>query len=288
MSNYYTSIVVIFGVTFILSSGFSISYNLAGLPNLAHIVAYGTGAYTYAILSDGGVALWLTLVVAIVLPGLVGALIGKITSRVRADQFALVTLAGLIAFQVLLKNMVSITNGPLGISLSSQDGLGVIGIANPQEHALLASLVSLVCWIGVELFRKTKSHVVVRALREDEFLLESMGYRVDVVKACVSAGSFVLAGIAGIIFASYLSFVDPSSFAIGMLLPVLFVVTLAGVSPHSIKIFIASALVVAIPEVIKIFDLPDQKLGALQQLMFAIPLVIILIIQGRSMRSLHD
>jgi branched-chain amino acid transport system permease protein len=283
MNGYYANLLIGLSITIILSLGLTINFNIAGMPNLSHIASFGISAYAFAIFAEH-MNSFLAALIAITIATLSGGLIGFIAHRVRSDQFALVTLAALITFQILAKNLVSITYGPLGMSVKSGLNIGSFGISTPQQYAYFFFVCAIILCLIFAWFSRRRSYIIVRSLRDDEVLLSSMGYHIIAIKTVVISISGLLAGIAGVFFSNYISYIDPSSFTLNTMLPILLVISLAGIKSSLWKILLASVLVVALPEFLKNMPFPDSKLGALQQLTFGACLAIILIIHGYKMR----
>src|SRR5512133_2725320 len=90
---YQIHIVNLAGIYILLSFGLNIAMGYAGQFNLAMGALWGVGSYTAAILDTKlGTPFWLTLPAAIVVTGLIGALVGLPSLKVRSHYLAIVTI----------------------------------------------------------------------------------------------------------------------------------------------------------------------------------------------------
>ncbi len=88
--------------------------------------------------------------------------------------------------------------------------------------------------------------------------------------------SAFFAGIAGSLFAHFITFIDPSSFTFMALIPVITIIIVGGLA--SIKgTVIATTVMTLIPEILRFVGLPSSLVGPGRQIIFALILLIILL-----------
>ena len=195
------------------ASGWNIISGYAGYTSLGHSMFLGLGSYTVAIvaLHTGVNPLWVaplggvTAVVAAVL-------VGWVVLRTRGHAFVIITIAVLLAAQILATNLDGLTNGSDGITLElpfwSADYQNI-----PFYYLFLLLLVLAVlfsAWI-----RRTKFGTGLVAIREDEGKAASIGVDTTRFKVVAYAASTFFIGVAGGIYAYYLTFLNPvGAFAI--------------------------------------------------------------------------
>ena len=96
--------------------GLDISWGLCGQVSLGHAAFYGIGAYTSSLLlTKLGFNFWAALPFVILMSLFFGFVIGLPTLRLRAQYLALATIGFNEIFYVIMKNWLSLTNGPNGI-----------------------------------------------------------------------------------------------------------------------------------------------------------------------------
>src|SRR5665647_2119638 len=197
----------------IQASSWNIISGFAGYISLGHSMFLGLGSYTVAIcaLRWGVNPLWLmplggvTAVVA-------ALLIGSVVLRTSGHAFVIITIAMLLAAQILAVNFKGFTQGSDGITLElpfwSRDYQNI-----PFYYIFLALLVLTVlytAWI-----RRTKFGTGLIAIREDEGKAASIGVNTTRFKIVGYAASAFFIGVAGGVYAYYLTFLNPvGSFAI--------------------------------------------------------------------------
>ena len=88
--------------------------------------------------------------------------------------------------------------------------------------------------------------------------------------------SAFFAGIAGSLYASYITFIDPSSFTLMQLIPVLCIVIIGGLA--SLKgTVIATIVLILLPESLRFVGFPSSIIGPMRQIIYALILLLILI-----------
>jgi ABC-type branched-subunit amino acid transport system permease subunit len=197
----------------IQASSWNIISGYAGYTSLGHSMFLGLGSYTVAILALrlGINPLWLVPlggVTAVV----VALVIGSVVLRTRGHAFVIITIAMLLAAQILAANFKSLTQGSDGITLElpfwGRDYQNI-----PFYYIFLGLLVLTVlfsAWI-----RRTKFGTGLVAIREDEGKAASIGVNTTRFKIVGYGASAFFIGVAGGVYAYYLTFLNPvGSFAI--------------------------------------------------------------------------
>lgn len=259
LPNYYLHTLTTAGIFIMLASGLNLIHGFIGRLSLGHTAFYGLGAYTAALLAtNSGWGLVLTLPAAALVSALLAIAIGHITLRFRGAQFVLVTLAVAAIAHLFATNLVDLTGGPMGVS----------GIQSPLVHTswgdwrLFGSKASFY-WLvlGFDILTVYVVWRVVRsplgdamiAVREDENLAEAIGiseYRYSMIAFVLGAA---FAGIAGGIYAHYVSFISPEVFSFNIMIMILVMVILGGVGTV-IGPIIGSLLVVVLLEVLRLHE----------------------------------
>ncbi|MCK5320077.1 branched-chain amino acid ABC transporter permease, partial [Candidatus Parcubacteria bacterium] len=96
------------------------------------------------------------------------------------------------------------------------------------------------------------------------------------IKSIALATSAFFAGLAGSLYASYITFIDPSSFTLMQLIPVLSIVIIGGLA--SLKgTIIATVILTLLPESLRFVGFPSSIIGPARQMTYALILLLILI-----------
>jgi len=211
---------VVAGIYTILTLGLQIEFGYAGLLNFGHVAFMAIGSYTMAILVvKSGWSMWLAAPPA-----------ADATLRLRADYFAIVTIALSEIVRYIATNEDRLTGGSQGtINLAGaeeasdyngewqrfQDWFqGALHLGSKDVAMLvLVWAVALALTALVALSIRTPWGRVLRAIREDEDATRSLGKNVFAYKLQALALGSALAGIAGLFYAWQFAFFSPADFA---------------------------------------------------------------------------
>lgn len=276
----YYLVVMVTGVIFATAT---VSLNMvagyAGQPNLGQSAIFGLGAYFAAVLATAhGVSFWWNLVIAAVVAGLAGAVVGAISLRLREDFFAITTV-GLNFVVVALFQTIPFFGGASGIYSIPLPSVG--GRTFGNEEFLVSGLVLLtaVCLVSVVISRSWFGGMLL-AIREDELVAASMGAPVARFKALSFVVSSVFAGLAGCLYAYFLSTVTPESFGFNQSVILMAMLIIGGSSTIRGAVF-GALLLTVIPEMFRFAA--DYRM-----LIFGLFLVLVLRFQPQGVIGEHS
>nr|WP_314525889.1 high-affinity branched-chain amino acid ABC transporter permease LivM [uncultured Pseudomonas sp.] len=297
-SNSYLLGVVILGLIYVLLGlGLNIVVGLAGLLDLGYVAFYAIGAYGLALgYQYLGLGFWTVLPLAAIVAGLAGCILGFPVLRLHGDYLAIVTLGFGEIIRLVLNNWLSLTGGPNGMPAPlptffglefgkrAKDG-GVpfhefFGIAyNPDVkyyfiYAVLFLVVLAVLYIKHRLVKMPVGRAW-EALREDEIACRSMGLNHVLVKLSAFTIGASTAGLAGVFFATYQGFVNPTSFTFFESALILAIVVLGGMG-STIGVVIAAFVLTVAPELLRGF-------AEYRVLLFGILMVLMMIWRPRGL-----
>ncbi len=229
-SNRYQVHIVNMALLYILISlGLNIAMGYCGQFNLAIGAFWGVGAYTAAVLNTRlGWPLWIDLPAAMIVSGLIGALVGLPSLKVRSHYLAIVTLGLGEVINIVLVNEDWLTNGPIGISgiaMPSFLGLALDGDER-YYYVILAAVV-----IGYLIARQIVGNRIgrsFRAIRDDYVAAKAMGVNLGYYQILAFALSAVYAGAAGALFAHLNTYISPDIFEVKATLLVLTLTMVGG------------------------------------------------------------
>lgn len=260
-----------------LSQSLTLTAGYSGLISLAHAGFYGIGAYTTALLSTNfGYPLFITLPLAMMLSGLIAALVSIIALRTVDDYFVIITLGiQVIAFSIM-NNWMSLTNGPLGIT--GIHSISILGFEFNSKLSFLLLVLFFVCIVFYIIRNITKSPFgqVLIALSEDEIFTQSLGKKVYQTKIASFTIGAMLAAIPGVLYAHYISYIDPTSFTVDESIFILSIVIIGGMR-NLWGVALAAAFLVLLPEVLRFVGLPDGIAANMRQIIYGIILVVIML-----------
>jgi neutral amino acid transport system permease protein len=213
--------------------GLNVHFGYTGLVNFGQVGFLAVGAYTVAMGVDTfGLSFWLCVFLTFLTASLLALVLGVPTLRLRADYLAIVTIAAGEIIRLVLRaaRFRATTGGAAGIQNFAGDffdinpftggrkalnipgtDIGVTYSAN-QFWVLLVgwSIVALAC-LFVYLLVRSPWGRVLKAIREDEDAVRSLGKNVYVYKLQSLAIGGVIGGIGGVVFAVSRQSVVPDS-----------------------------------------------------------------------------
>jgi branched-chain amino acid transport system permease protein len=228
ISGYAITILITVAIYAILAHSLNIITGHAGQISLGHAAFFGIGAYTSALLyTEAGLPFWLSVPLAAIAAGIIGALLGIPCLRVRDDFLAITTMGiNFVVEAVFL--YIPFFGGAMGIGgINLPDWFGR-EMSKPEYFILILAVFGLLLIVDYKLGRSWIG-LAWASIREDEQAAEAMG--VDVVRFKVMAfilGSMI-AGLAGGFYAHFLTFIMPQNFGFPMSIVILSMVVFGGI-----------------------------------------------------------
>ncbi len=275
--NYLFHIFVMLEIYILLALSANQKVGLSGLLSLAQAVFYGIGAYTTAItITKFGFSYWLALPMAIVSTAIVALLFSFIAGKVRELYFSLATLALQIIFFSLAYNWTSVTNGSFGISGISNPEFSGLKINTQGSFALFGGLWVLVIILFYGWFLKTPISRMIQATRDDQIAVLSLGKNPNYYKRISIIISAVIAGIAGSIYATYISYIDPKAFTLDESILILSIVLIGGAG-RIIGPITGAIIYILLPEILRFLQMPDNIAANIRMILFGLLLLLIVL-----------
>jgi branched-chain amino acid transport system permease protein len=231
MFQYLVSIGTLAAITALLTLGLNSRWGLGGQLDLGYYLYVALGAYVDGVLTlpaastQPGVhyilGLNLPFVVGFlgagIVTGVLSLAIGSVALRnLRAEYFAIVTVATTIIGYTVISQYTPLFNGYNGLYGASQPFEGVLHLG-PQPYQTfyfgLCVVILAAVFVILELIRRSPFGRAVKAVREDEVAAAAFGrnpYRLR-LKAYVIGG--VVAGLGGSLFMHYISAFNPASWS---------------------------------------------------------------------------
>lgn len=273
--NYLLHILVMLEIYMLLALSANQKVGLSGLLSLAQAVFYGVGAYATAItITRFGFSYWLALPVAMLTCVIVALLFSFIAGKVRELYFSLATLALQIIFFSVAYNWKSVTNASFGISGISNPEIFGLKINSPGSFALFGGVWVFVVILFYSWFLKTPISRMIQATRDDQIAVLSLGKPPNYYKRISIMLSAIIAGIAGTLYATYTTYIDPTSFTLDESILILSIVLIGGVG-RIIGPVTGAVIYVLLPEVIKFLQMPDSIAANMRMILFGLLLVLI-------------
>ena len=287
----------VFAIWAILAVSLNLIVGFTGLLSVGHIGFFGIGAYAMAVLTSNtsyeqlrtgaiptfGWPFFAALPVSIVLAGLVALVVGIVFNRFRDDIYVLVSFGfAIIAFNLFV-NWRGLTRGAFGIHDIARPEIGGWVFDGELEFLILAlvilAVVLLISWLIVT----SSFGRVLTAIREDEQAIEVFGYRVTHFKLAIWIISAMMAGLAGALFASWTTFIDPNSFILLESILLVAIVILGGLATIWGSLLGAMAFVMMEEGMRFLPFLPNEFVGQVRQIVLGLLLVLLMLFRPQGL-----
>lgn len=259
----------------ILTVSTNLLVGMANLLSIGQAAFYGIGAYIAVFaLMVLKLPLLPTIIFVMLITALFSLLIAYPSLRLKDDYFVLATLGFQLIVFTVLYNWVAVTRGPYGIpGIPSPKLFGVIEISGLYAFLILSLILALlISYIFYKLIHSPFGRVL-KGLRDDELAVMSLGRNVTSFKiwAFVISSGFI--GIAGIIYASYVSYIDPTSFNLDEAIFILAACLIGGTGNIRGPV-VGAIFVVVLPELLRFVGFPDSVAANLRQIVYGMALII--------------
>jgi branched-chain amino acid transport system permease protein len=274
---YLLHILVITGIYIILTLSLNLIVGYTGLAAFGHAAFSCVGAYTSSLLAlQYGISPWIGLIIGAGVAALLGVIIGLPSIRLRGDYLALATFGfGVIVYSIA-KNWVSLTRGPMG--LPGIPGFHLFGLPLNSifSYLILVAAFVLLTFFVIQRIVNSPFGRVLQGIREDEIAAQAMGKDVNRHKLLVFIIGAFFAGIAGSLYAHYITFIDPSSFTVMESITILLMVVFGGMGSLTGS-FIGAAVLVILPELLRFLGMPSAIAAPLRQMIYGLLLVLLML-----------
>jgi len=282
ISAYFGHLLIIIGIYIILAVSLNLALGFTGLLNLGHVAFFGIGAYTSALLTGAGVPFIAAFLLAGLLASVFGYLLVLATRKLKGDYLALATLGFSFVVTSVLLNWSSLTRGPLGIPGIQKPSILGLTISSNLAYLIFVAVVCTLSVLIIYLIVKSPFGRLLEATRDDEIGLRVLGKDTFMLKAKAMMISAFFAGLAGSLFAHYITYIDPSSFMLNEIILIFTIVIVGGIASIRGSV-VATFIIIAIPEALRFVALPSSILGPMRQIIYALILLGILLYRPRGL-----
>ena len=288
LSTYQNKVLMTVGINIILAVSLNVATGYLGQLPLGHAGFMAVGAYTCALFTKysnlpSGVAFVVGLVLACIVAGLFGVLVGIPVLRLSGDYLAIVTLAfGEIVKNVMNACYLGLDSHGLHFSLKDTaslnmevDGkvlingaMGITGIKKASTFAVGIVLVIITLLVILNLVN-SRAGRAIKAIRDNEIAARSVGIPITKYKLMAFVTSAVFAGIAGVLYALNYSSLVAKKFDYNTSILILVFVVLGGIGNLRGSV-IAAAVLTVLPELLR--SMNDYRMP-----IYAIVLIVVMI-----------
>lgn len=288
--DFWIGVGILAGTYTIFALGLQINVGFTGIVNFGQAGFMAIGAYTMGILVvKAGWSFWVALPAATAVAMAAGLLIGLPSLRLRADYFAIVTIAFAEIVRYVAQNARELTGGNQGLlgyddawaDLSAWilDRLDAVGLGDQFLFPLLlvtwATALALVVLLSV--VQRTPWGRVLRAVREDEDAARALGKNTFAYKLQSLMIGAALGAVAGYFLALNLAFVSPESFEPLFTFIGYAVLILGGLASYA-GVALGAIVLWTLLEATRFLDLPlaAEKVAALRFMLVGLLLILLM------------
>ena len=288
LSTYQNKVLLTVGINIILAVSLNVATGYLGQLPLGHAGFMAVGAYTCALFTKysnlpKGVAFVIGLVLAWIMAGLFGVLIGIPALRLTGDYLAILTLGfGEIILTLGFGEIIRITLNNIDDVLGFKLFYGAKGLKNIPKYSNYWNVflcVVITCFL-IHAMMKSRHGRAVLAIRDNEIAAESCGIQTTYYKVMAFAFSAAFAGLAGGLYACYLGVLDPSTFGFMKSIEILVMVVLGGMGSMLGSILSATVLTI-LPEATRSFE-------SYRMVVYSLVLVLMMIFRPGGLLGSYD
>ena len=268
ISMQYQGIIITIGIYVLLAASLNLTTGVLGELVLGHAGFMSIGAYTAALFTlhmdlPGMVEFPLALLVGGGLAAVFGVFIGMPALRLRGDYLAIVTLGFGEIIRVVIQNL-TITGG----------GRGLHGIDEYTTFPWVFWIAALSVAVMYSMIGTRQGRAIL-SLRENEIAAEAVGVPSTRYKVLAFTLSSFFAGVAGGLYAHYITVLDPATFDFNMSIEILVMVVLGGMGSFTGSV-LAAVVLTLLPELLR--DLADYRM-----LIYSVVLVLMMILRPQGL-----
>ena len=217
----------------------------------------------------------MALLIAVVLTAICALLIGFVLSKFKGDYFALGSFGFNIIVYSIFLNAQGLTRGPLGIpGIPRPEIFGFVFKSNISYLILCVVFLIIVYFVAKWVVNSSFGRVL-KAIREDEEAIRVFGYNTLYYKLAIFVIAAAMAAIAGALYASYITFIDPSSFVLFESIFMVAVIILGGLA--NIKGSMLGALIlVLLPELLRFVGFPTEIAAQMRVAVYGLILILLM------------
>ncbi len=275
--NYPLHMLLMINIYIILGFSINLVTGYTGLLSLGHGAFYGISAYiTVFGLMVLKVSFLPALILAILFNIITSLLISLPAIRLKHDYFVLAVIGFQMVVFTVLYNWTAVTRGPYGIpGIPRPNILGLWNISDTWEYVVLSYLLLILVFIYFSKLDRSSFGRVLKGIRDDELVVQSMGRNVNLVKVYVFAVSAGIAAFAGALFATSATYIDPTSFTLDESIAILMIIFIGG-SGNLKGVIWGAIFVELLPEILRFVQLPDAVAANLRQIIFGLLLIVLM------------
>lgn len=254
---YYENLLITICINVMLAVSLHIILGVTGQFSIGHAGFLAVGAYVSAIVTMKlGYSFPIAIIVAAIIAGIAGLLVGFPTLRLRGDYLAIATLGFAEIIRLVLLN-IEYVGGASGF------------IVSRSANWTIAFICMIITILVIANFTNSRHGRACISIREDEIAADAMGINTTYYKIVAFVIGSFFAGVAGAIYAHNFNVILPRSFEFLKSFEILIFVVLGGLGSMSGSILAAILLT--------IISMYLQDFTSTRMIIYSIVLIIVML-----------
>lgn len=282
---YLLHIGIMLCIYIILVLSTNLTVGMANLLTMCQAAFYGIGAYigTYFLMQFNMPFVLIALLVMLV-TGLTSLLVSYASVKLKGDYFILATLGFQMIIYTILYNWISVTHGPYGIlGIPSIKLFGVWSLNGIYAYFCLALAIVVIVALIFNRLQQSPFGRMLKAIRTDELSAKALGRDTVQLRVWAFFISAAFAGVAGLVYASYVSYIDPTSFTLDESIFIITALFIGGIGSRVWGPILGAAVVVILPELLRFVGLPDAVAANLRQVIYGLVLIVLMFVRPQGL-----
>jgi branched-chain amino acid transport system permease protein len=202
--------------------------------------------------------------------------------RVSGDYFVVTSFGIQLLATAVFTNWTAGTGGANGLpGIPPPEILGWTA-GSTGELVSLTTVAMVLCCLAFFLVMRAPFGRLLRAIREDELAVAAAGKNVLQAKVSAAALAGAFAGISGGLYATFLSFIDPSSFDLDASILLLTMVVVGG-ARTLVGSVIGPFILLALPQILTLVEVPTTIAAAARQLLYGVLLIVFMLFRPQGL-----
>lgn len=260
---YLLHVCIMWGIYAILTLGLNVINGFAGQLSIGQGGFYGIGAYAAAILTGtAGWSFWTATAAAVVLAAGLGVVVSLPVLHVRGIYLGMATFGFAEIVHVVLRSWDGLTRGVLGISgILPPTALGIDFGGQDRYYFLVLAAALLTMLLSQRIYHSPMGQALL-AIRDDEAAAAFLGIHTTAHKVAAFGVAAGLGGLAGSLFAHYITYISPENFtSVESILVVTMLIV--GGRGNTLGALVGAGLLVALPEAFRVVNVLRQLIYGL-------------------------
>lgn len=255
-SRTWTALLIVTAINIMLTQGLNILTGFVGIVSIGQAGFFAVGAYASALLmTRAALPFMVSLPLAVVLAGCVGFIVSLPSGRVRHFYLTMLTFAfGIIVYNILKEwRFVGGVNGITSIPSPTLGSLNIFGFSMTLQsyYVMVVVMLILVTWLISNIITSYIGRAML-AIQYNEMAAGVMGIWTGKIRQFCFVSSACFSGLAGVLYAHYITFLGPDSFSDMVSVYILVYAVLGGLG-NLVAPFLGAGILTILPQELHIF-----------------------------------